>query len=100
MRRKLRKVGKILHVSKMAPNILIAKVSEYLHPGLVIYNDKLEQIGVVIETFGPVASPFARIKMSNTKAEIKSDTPIFIITGEKTKVFWRKMPGYKRRKRR
>ena len=90
-RRKLKKVGKVLHKSKMAPNIIIAKIKDYLKPGIVVYNMELERIGVVIETFGPVKSPYARIKLDEN-IEPKNDEPIFIITGEVEKVRWKKMP--------
>jgi len=75
----------------MAPNVIIAKVNEYLNPGIVTYNIELQRIGVVIETFGPVRSPYARIKLDGN-IEPNDGESIFIITGEVEKVRWKKMP--------
>jgi len=96
--RKLKKVGTALHISPIAPNILIAKTYEYLDPGVVIYNSDLKVIGVVIETFGPVKSPYARIKLDNVKQPVTSGEKLFILLGERKRVTWRKMPRRKRRK--
>jgi len=100
VRRRIKKVGNILHPSPIAPNIVIAKVSEYLDPGVVVYDDDLKRIGTVIEVFGPVNSPYARIRIDK---EIKRDEltgkRLFVITGEKKRVIWKKMPGYKRLKK-
>lgn len=99
-RRKLKKAGEALHISPIAPNILIAKVNSYLEPGSIIYNSNLERVGVVIETFGPVKSPYARIKLDKEPSHFHAHTSLFTIVGDRKKIIWRKMPGYKKRKRR
>ena len=101
MKRKLKKIGKILHYSPIAPNILIIKTREYLSPGTVVFDSNLREIGVVIETFGPVESPYARVKVNSNDNQTKytPNDDVFVITGEKARVKWRKMPrnGIKRR---
>ena len=101
MKKKLKKLGKILHPSVMAPNIVIAKINEFVEPGTIIYDEGFEKIGTIVEVFGPVSSPYARIKvnMPPDEREKLRDKPVLIIVGDKTKVRWRKMPGYKRMKR-
>ena len=101
LRRKLKKIGKILHPSPIAPNILIIKTREYLPAGTIVYDSKLRGIGAVIETFGPVESPYARIKMSSSfeKNEYEFNEEVFIISGEKIRVKWRKMPKDRRKRR-
>lgn len=99
LRRKLKKIGKVLHPSPIAPNILIIRVSEYLPAGTIIYDSKLREIGTVIETFGPVEFPYARIKIipNFDKNKYEFNDAVFIISGEKTRVKWRKMPKRRRR---
>ena len=95
MSKKIIKIGKILHKSPIAPNILIAKVNSFVEEGTEIFNENTEKIGVAIETFGPTDSPYLRIKiMDNSQANLQGD--IFIIEGEKKKVHWRKKPKKKR----
>ena len=68
------KIGKILHKSPIAPNILIAKVSSYIEEGTVIYDSEGNKIGIAIETFGPTQSPYLRIKSeSHQQLEKLSD---------------------------
>ena len=95
-RKKIKKIGVALHLSPIAPNVLIAKVNDYLDPGLIVYNDDLEPIGTIIEIFGPTNAPYARIKVEKKDFHLDEHSPLFIIMGEKKKVIWRKMPGYKR----
>lgn len=94
--KKIIKVGKILHKSPIASNILIAKVNGYIEEGTEIYDQETRKIGVAIETFGPTNSPYLRIKVDKN-LDIKENTEIFTIEGEKRNVSWRKKP--RRRKR-
>jgi len=101
VRKRLKRVGEILHPSPIAPNIIIAKVTEYLEPGTIVYDENLEKIGVIIEIFGSVNAPYARIKVEDGKNDRKKfmNKQLFIITGEKARVSWRKMPGYRSSKK-
>ncbi len=90
------KIGKILHGSPIAPNILIGKVTGYIEEGTVVYDEKAQKVGVVLETFGPVNSPFVRIKTDDASHEYKGHN-IFIMEREKKDIMWRKKP--KKRKR-
>lgn len=95
MTRPLRKVGKILHRSNLARNILIVKLRERVPLGVVIFDDSLEEVGKVIEIFGPVRSPYARVlvedKMLERVDQMKG-IDCFVVEGEEEKVKWRKMP--------
>jgi len=95
-RGRVRKVGRILHRSPIAPNIWIAKVNDYIEEGTIIYDQSGEKIGVAIETFGPTNSPYLRIKTEKSDRNIKlEEGDIFIIENMKEKIEWRK----KRRRR-
>lgn len=105
----LKKVGEILHISNLADDILIAKLEEFVKPGTVIYDGSMRELGVVIECFGPVKSPYARIKINPkekdyiaeflskktkepTDENFKQQFSCYVIKGEEERVRWRKMP--------
>ncbi|MGQ4890915.1 MAG: Gar1/Naf1 family protein [Candidatus Njordarchaeia archaeon] len=95
--RRVLKVGKILHHSPMAPNIVIAKVNSFLNEGTIVYDEKANRIGVILETFGPVISPYARIKLDDADSKVQEGSDIFAIEKELQPVNWKKKP--KKRKR-
>lgn len=98
-KKKVRKIGEILHRSPIAPNILIAKLYDHVIPGTIVYDSRMSRIGTVIEIFGPVRSPYSRIKLDDISQPIHAHAKIFAITGNIEKVFWRKMVSKKRRRR-
>lgn len=75
--RKLKKVGEVLHYSNTSRPLLICRVVEYLDTDTEIYNAKVEQIGSVKETFGPVSHPFAKVEVEEQHKSYRND--IFII---------------------
>lgn len=89
-RRKIVKIGKILHKSPIAKNIAIGDVKQYIEEGTIVYDKNAEKLGVILEIFGPVTDPYVRIKLEKDDFEKGSD--IFIIEGEKKKITWRKKP--------
>ncbi len=96
---RIMKVGSILHLSKLSPNILIIKLTDvdYLKPGIIIFDKEGNKIGVVIETFGPVNNPHARVKIEpNIKLNLQKGDPVYIISSEFEEITWRKMPRRKR----
>ena len=90
-------MGTILHHSPIAPNIVIAKIHSFLEEGTIVYDESANKIGVILETFGSVISPYARIKLDKADSKIQENSEIFIMEREKKPVSWRKKP--KRRKK-
>lgn len=91
----LRRIGKILYRSNLARNILIVKLRERVPLGAVIFDSNLEEIGKVIEIFGPVRSPYARVLVDDKvseKVDQMKGMDCFMVEGEEEKVKWRKMP--------
>ncbi len=105
----LKRVGEILHKSNLADNLLIIRLYKFVRPGTVIYDAMMREIGKVIEVFGPVRSPYARViinekekkyveELLRERAEFqKKEQPrnrffCYIIQYEEERVRWRKMP--------
>lgn len=91
----LKRIGKILHRSNLARNILIVKLRDRVPLGVIIFDSNLEEIGKIIEIFGPVCSPYARVLINDKvleKVDQMKGTDCFIVEGEEEKVKWRKMP--------
>jgi rRNA processing protein Gar1 len=67
---KLRRLGKILHASKSRS--LIAKLEKPNPPklGSKIFDEKLKEVGIVTDVFGPTSSPYISIKPLTNKLEI------------------------------
>jgi len=65
----LRRLGKILHASKSRS--LIVKLEKPNPPklGSKVFDEKLKEIGVVTDVFGPSASPYISIKPLTGKIE-------------------------------
>ncbi len=91
----IRKIGKILHRSNLAKNILIIKLRERVPVGTIIYDEKMREVGKLIEVFGPVVSPYGRVLLNEDIMAIINEItgrPCYIVEGEEEKVRWRKMP--------
>jgi len=93
--RKVIKIGKVLHKSPIAKNIIIGRINTFVEEGTIVYDKEAKKIGAILEIFGPVNKPYARIKVDDIK--ISPDEPIFIIEGDKKAIKWRKMPKNKRK---
>lgn len=62
----MKRLGKILHLSK-SRSLIVKLVSEpSVNIGLKVLDSKLREIGVIQDVFGPVASPYVTIKPSST----------------------------------
>ena len=102
----LKKVGVLLHKSNLADNIIIIRLREFVKPGTLIYDSNMKELGKIIEVFGPVKAPYARVIINEKEKDYietlltqstspnrkKSRFPCYIIGGEEEKVKWRKMP--------
>ena len=89
----LKKIGKILHRSPLTQNILIARLNEPVRIGTMIYDATMREIGPIIELFGPVDKPYARIKIKdNVEASSILGKDCYMIVGDEVPVRWKKMP--------
>lgn len=59
---KLRKLGKVLHVSKRGSLILRTEKTPPVGPDTVVMNKKAEEIGSILDVFGPVKSPYVSVR--------------------------------------
>ena len=92
----LKKVGKVLHLSNLTKSILIIRLNEPLRIGTIIYDEKMRELGPIIELFGPVDKPYARVKLKDSwiSSEIKQvlGRPCYVVLGDEVPVKWRKKP--------
>lgn len=58
----MQRLGRVLHVSDSKNLILRAEVLAEL--GMRVANDKLREIGRVVDLFGPVDKPYASVKLN------------------------------------
>ncbi|MEM3403999.1 MAG: Gar1/Naf1 family protein [Nitrososphaeria archaeon] len=56
----MKKLGKVLHQAKSGN--LILKTDIFLKPSVPVYDASNRKVGYVIETFGPVSSPYVSVK--------------------------------------
>lgn len=75
--RKLKKIGEVLHYSDSSRPLLICRVVEYINVDTEIYNAKVEKIGCIRETFGPVNHPFAKVEVKEQYKDYRND--VFVI---------------------
>ena len=66
---KLRKLGKVLHVSKRGSLILRTEKTPPVGPDAVVMNKKAEEIGFILDVFGPVKSPYVSVRLK-TKSDM------------------------------
>ncbi|MBS7658211.1 MAG: Gar1/Naf1 family protein [Candidatus Bathyarchaeia archaeon] len=65
----MRRLGKILHASKSRSLILKLEKPPPPKLGSKVFDEKLKEVGIVTDVFGPVSSPYISIKPSVTKLE-------------------------------
>jgi len=75
----LRRLGKILHASKSRS--LIVKLEKPAPPklGSKVFDEKLKEIGIVTDVFGPVSSPYISIKPLVTKLENYVGKTVYVL---------------------
>jgi len=65
----LRKLGKVLHVSKSHAVIVKLDAPKLVRAGTKACDSKLKSVGVVMDIIGPVRSPYVSIKPTIAKPE-------------------------------
>jgi rRNA processing protein Gar1 len=75
----LRRLGKIIHASKSRS--LIVKLEKPNPPklGSKVFDEKLKEIGIVTDVFGPVSSPYVSIKPSTVKLENYIGKTVYVL---------------------
>lgn len=56
----MKKLGQVLHQAKSGN--LIVKAEVFLKPSIPVFDESGKRIGFVVETFGPVSSPYVSVK--------------------------------------
>lgn len=56
----MKKLGKVLHQAKSGNLILKAEV--FLKQSVPVYDASNKKVGYVVETFGPISSPYVSVK--------------------------------------
>ena len=65
----MRRLGKVLHLTKTHAIILKLDSGKFLKPGTRACDSKLRTVGVVADILGPVSAPYASIRPSVVKPE-------------------------------
>ncbi len=65
----LRRLGKVLHVSKSRALIVKLDPPKFVKPGTKTCDSRLKSIGTVGDVLGPVSGPYASIRPSILKPE-------------------------------
>ena len=65
----MRKLGKVLHVSKSHALIVKLDDPKFVRAGTKACDSKLKNIGVVMDILGPVPSPYVSVRPTIAKPE-------------------------------
>ncbi|WP_457548897.1 H/ACA ribonucleoprotein complex subunit GAR1 [Archaeoglobus sp.] len=76
---RLKKIGKVSHVSKSG--FIVVKAKEIPKIGSEVCNRKLEKVGYVYDIIGPIKSPFILIRPKDRKMLKKFDDELFVVEG-------------------
>jgi len=66
----LRRLGKVLHLSKSRALIVKLDPPRFVRPGTKACDSKLKGVGVVADVVGPVSGPYASIRPTVPKPEL------------------------------
>jgi len=65
----LRRLGKVLHLSKSRTLIVKLDPPKFVRPGTKACDSKLKNVGVVTDILGPVSGPYASVRPMIAKPE-------------------------------
>ncbi len=63
----MNEVGRIIHIAMSGR--LIVKLDKEINPGQIVFDEKGNNVGKIIELIGPVNSPYASIEINNKNPE-------------------------------
>jgi rRNA processing protein Gar1 len=65
----LRRLGKVLHLSKSRALIVKLDPPRFVRPGTKACNSKLKNVGIVTDILGPVSGPYVSVRPTIAKPE-------------------------------
>lgn len=74
----MKKLGQVLHQAKSGN--LIVKTETLLKPSISVFDTSGKKIGFVIETFGPVSSPYVSVKPTTDRVRKLVGEQLYIRT--------------------
>jgi len=77
----LKKIGQVLHIGP--GNRAIAKVEAPPKLGATVFDLKKKPIGIVLDIFGPVKSPYIEIEVKDRKPEKIVNYPLYVLPRSK-----------------
>ncbi|MBS7606377.1 MAG: Gar1/Naf1 family protein [Candidatus Bathyarchaeia archaeon] len=80
----MKKIGEVLHVSPGPENRVIAKVDVPPKLGATVFDAKKKPIGVVLDIFGPVKSPYIEVKVEEREPQKIVNSPLYILPKPKS----------------
>ncbi|MBI2183820.1 MAG: hypothetical protein HYU39_02550 [Thaumarchaeota archaeon] len=72
----MRKIGEVLHLAKSGS--LIIKALGEVHQGAILVDEKGRKIGKVVETIGPVKSPYLSVTLLTDKNKKMQGSKVFL----------------------
>ena len=79
---KLRKIGKVSHISKSGFVVVVADPKNLPKIGSEVYTRKMESIGFVYDIIGPTKSPFVLVKPKKEVLSKVSLEELFVVGGD------------------
>lgn len=74
----VKKLGQVLHQAKSGN--LIVKAEVFLKPSITVFDESGKKIGFVVETFGPVSSPYISVKPTTDRVTRLIGTQLYMRT--------------------
>lgn len=65
----MRRLGKVLHLSKSHALIVKLDPPKFVRPGTKACDSKLKNVGIVMDILGPVSGPYASVRPMSAKPE-------------------------------
>lgn len=75
----MKKIGEVLHVSPGPGNRVIAKVDILPKLGAAVFDAKKKPIGIVLDIFGPVKSPYIEVEVEDKDPEKIVNSSLYIL---------------------
>ncbi len=72
----MKKLGQVLHQARSGN--LIVRVGGFLKPSTAVYDRSGKKVGYVIETFGPVSSPYVSVKPTTDRVKKLIGSEIYV----------------------
>ncbi len=77
----MRRLGKVLHLSKSRALIVKLDPPKFVKPGTKACDSKLRNVGVVLDIMGPVSGPYASVKPIIPKTDAVVGRTLYALEG-------------------